>query len=196
MGIGRRIKNVVDAVQSVAMNIAVGEERELPVPEGVINSAIERWLVKGALQSMIVRLHPGVMRLDAELMIFGSCLKASGNFALEDLCINQQRQFVTLHQSGAIETLEISHASSKWRALFFVLRPLHSLLATWALRHVLNKLDGVAVVGPVYHFDLSRYIGNDPARITAISTVNVSRGRLDDGALILMGNINFMGLFS
>jgi len=194
VGIGRRIKNVVGVVQSVAMK--VGEERELPVPEGVINSAIERWLVKGALKSMIVRLHEGTMRLDAELMLFGSCLKAAGNFTLEDLCVNQQRQFITLHQAGRIETLEISHSSPKWRALFFVLRPFHSVLATWALRRLLNKLEGVAVVGPVYHFDLSRYIGNDPKRITTISTVNVSSGRLEDGALILVGNINLMGLFA
>lgn len=194
MGIGNHIKSVVGAVQNAVL--AVSEERELPVSEGVINSAIERWLVKGALQSMIVRLHQGRMRLDAEIIVFGSCLQVSGNLLLEDLCINQQMQFITLRQAGKIETVEISHASRWWRALFFTLRPVHGFIATHVLRHLVNRLEGVSVAGTLYRFDLSHYVGNDPRLITMASTVNVSRGRLEDGALILAGTINFMGLFA
>lgn len=194
MNLGEHLKTVVDTAQAVVSGVT--QEKELPVPEAVINAAIERWLLGGALVSMVARVFDDGLRLDVELMLAGSRLKVAGRFALQDICINQQMQFVTLRQQGELEVQALGHRWPWWRTAFLMVWPLRSWLAAFALRTLLNRVDGITSLGAVYHFDLAPYIRQEPRLVTLVSTVNVVRGRFENGVLMLGGHINLRGLLA
>ncbi len=194
MSLGDSLRAVVDTAQAVVSGVA--QEKELPVPEAVINAAIERWLLGGALVSMVARVFEDGLRLDVELMVVGSRLKVAGRFVLQDICINQQMQFLTLRQEGSLDVQALGHRWPWWRTAFLMVWPLRSWLAAFALKTLLNRVDGITSLGSVYHFDLAPYIRREPQLITLVSTVNVVRGRLEDGVLMLGGHINLRGLLA
>lgn len=194
MAIGDRFKNLVSTVQTVAAR--VGEERELSIPENLINAAIDRLVVKGDIEYLAVRLGEGALQIDVELRTAWAHLAMTGDFELDDILIDERRQLISLRQLRTLDVRTSRHASSGYRLLFLTLSPVLGWLAGLAFRRALRGLEGASVTGNHYHFDLSPHIRKDSWLMTTISTLNVTGARFEPAVLVLRGNINVLGAFS
>ncbi len=194
MAIGDRFKGLVSTVQTVAAR--VGEERELSLPENLINAAIDRLVVKDDIEYLAVRLGEGVLQIDIELRTAWAHLAMTGDFELDDIAIDQRRQFISLRQLRTLDVRTSRHASDWYRLLFLTLSPVLGWLTGQAFRRALRNLEGASVAGNRYHFDLSPHIRKDSWLMTTINTLNVSGARFEPGVLVLRGNINVLGVFS
>lgn len=189
--LGDRLKGLVSAVQGVAARVS--EERELPLPEHLINAAIDRLVVKGDLEYLAVRLGEDLLQIDVELHTAWARLAVTGDFELDAIGIDRRRQFVSLRQVRTLDVRTSRHASA-WHRLFFqLLSPALGWLAGLAFRHGLRRLEGASVAGDVFRFDLSPYIRKDSWLMTTISTLNITGARFQPGTLVLRGGIDVLG---
>ncbi len=194
MAWGDRFRHLVSTVQTVAAKVA--EERELAVPENLINAAIDRLVVKGDIESLAVRLSDGLLQIDIELRTAWARLALTGDFGLDDILIDQRRQFISLRQLRTLDVRTSRYASDWHRFFLLALSPLLGWLTGQAFRRALRGLEGASVAGNRYHFDLSPHIRKDSWLMTTLSTLNVSGARFEPASLVLRGNINVLGALS
>lgn len=194
MAFGDRFKNLVSTVQTVAAR--VGEERELAVPENLINAAIERLVVKGDIEYLAVRLGEDLLQIDLELRTAWARLAMTGDFELDDILLDQRRQFISLRQLRTLQVRTSRYASDWHRLLLTLMSPALGWLTGQAFRRALRGLEGASVAGNRYHFDLSPHIGKESWLMTTVSTLNVTGARFEPGVLVLRGNVNVLGVFS
>lgn len=199
MVLGDKFRNLVSSVQTVAAR--VGEEREVRLPEGLINAAIDRLVVKGDLRSLVLHFSEERLQLDVVLLKSGSRIHVSGQFALAGIDMNQHHQKMSLRQMEPLAVAVSPSGSSAQRLLLRLLSPWLGVLAGMAFRRALRGIEGTFIesgggAGRLFHFDLSPHIARDSLLMTTISTLNVTGARFEPAELVLRGNINVLGMFA
>ncbi|MEL0028146.1 MAG: hypothetical protein VW625_05725 [Perlucidibaca sp.] len=192
--VGEHFKELVSAVENLTARVT--ESHELAVPEGLINAAIDRLVVKGRLESLVIRLGEGVLRIDVDLYTSWARLGVTGDFSLVDILIEQRRQQISLRQSGKLHVTTSKYSTDWHRYLLMLLSPFLGTLAEFAFRRALRDIEGVRIAADEYHFDLAPHISKDSWLMKTISTLNITGARFEPEKLVLRGNLNVMGAWS
>lgn len=174
----------------------LSQEREIFIPEGMINTALTAMLGKdGLVRSLLVECRDGGLDIDALVMHEGNEIQIRAAFELQSITVNRHKQTVALRESREPELLLKRWASTtgKWK-LLLRLWACRRLLRQHPLHYALRKLEGFEINQGVYRIDLSTYVRQRAALVAALYAVDVRNAALRPGGVVLRGSANVKSL--
>lgn len=170
----------------------LSQEREIFLPEGMINTAVTALLGKdGDVRSVLLECHDGFADLDALVWHEGTEIQIRATFELQSVTVNKHKQSVVLRERQPPE-LVFRHFPSTWVKLKLLVQvwACRNLLREHPLHHALRKMEGVEIVNGVYRLDLSSQVRQKAALVAALYAVDIRNASLREGGLQLRGSAN------
>lgn len=174
----------------------LSQEREIFIPEGMINTAITAMLGKdNEVKSVLVECHDGFADLDILVTHEGTDIQIRATFELQSVSINRHKQTVVLRERQPPELIFTRFAST-WQKIQLLVRvwACRTILREHPLHHVLRQREGVEINNGVYRIDLSHWVRQKAALVAALYAADIRTATLREGGLMLRGAANVKSL--
>lgn len=167
------------------------DEREIFIPEGMLNTGLTAITGDDSLQSLLIQCHDDWLEVDALARHDGIDLQIRVSFRLQSLTINRHQQVLVFREREAAQISIRQFPSALAKAWL--------LLQIWGCRHFLrkdplqyavNKMEGFEVRDGVYRLDLSPFVRQKSALVAALYALDIRDARVREGGIYIIGSAN------
>lgn len=197
-GILSKISSAVEKIYQRAEDL-IEEEREYPVPEGVLNGIFKRYVVDNVelLKDLHADLKDDWLKLHATVDTKGIFATINVDLKLVEMELNENRQMIVFEQISDthIDEIKFDKFYKRWGVnlvLFFYRKILHKDPAG----PLLEKAGVLEVKHGLIYLDLNKWLGDKENVISALNKLNVNHGVLKNDRLVVFASVDLDAVFN
>lgn len=175
----------------------IEEERELPLPQQLLNDFIERYVTNNVsqIEDLHADIFDGWLRLFATVEIKGVTAQLYVDLYLMQLHLNKNTQQLVFEQKDATQVVQVDFNKFTQKVAFKIAMWFYKFKGIDPLPDVLSRLGIVTVHNNLIYLDLSKYLAKRQKVMRVLRRVEINRAQLREDQLVLQANLNFRALF-
>lgn len=173
------------------------EERELPLPQKLLNDFIERYVTNNVeqLQDLHAEIFDGWLRLFATIEIKGINAQLYVDLYLTQLHLNRNTQQLVFEQKSDTVVVRVSFNNVLKKVIFRAVLWYYRVKGRDPLGDMLSRLGIITIHNGLLHLDLSKYLAHNQKVMRVLRRVEINRAELREDVFVLQANLNFKALF-
>lgn len=193
------LQKLVSSVQDIYQKAEelIEEERELPLPQKLLNDFIERYVTNNVSQihDLHADIFEGWLRLFATVEIKGVSAQLYVDLYLVQLHLNKDTQQLVFELKDATQVVQVDFNKFTKKIAFKLAMCFYRIKGIDPLADILSRLGIVTVHNDLIYLDLSKYLAKRQKVMRVLRRVEINRAQLREDQLVLQANLNFRALF-
>lgn len=175
----------------------IEEERELPLPQKLLNDFIERYVTNNVdqIKDLHADIFDGWLRLFATIEVKGVTAQLYVDLYLMQLHLNKVTQQLVFEQKDATQVVQVDFDKFTKKIAFKIAMWFYKFKGIDPLPDLLSRLGIVTVHHNLIYLDLSKYLAKRQKVMRVLRRVEINRAQLREDQLVLQANLNFRALF-
>lgn len=175
----------------------IEEERELPLPQNLLNDFIERYVTNNVrqIENLHADIFDGWLRLFATIEIKGVTAQLYVDLYLMQLHLNKNTQQLVFEQKDSTQVVQVDFNKFTKKIAFKIAMWFYRFKGIDPLPDLLSRLGIVTVHNNLIYLDLSKYLAKRQKVMRVLRRVEINRAQLREDQLVLQANLNFRALF-
>ncbi len=192
----QRLVNGVKEIYQKAEDL-LEEERELPLPQKLLNDFIERYVTNNVdqIKDLHAEIFDGWLRLFATIEIKGVSAQLYVDLYLTQLHLNRNTQQLVFEQKSDTVVVSVSFNNVMKKVVFRAALWYYRFKRRDPLGDILSRLEIITIHNGLLHLDLSKYLAHNPKVMRVLRRVEINRAELREDVFVLQANLNFKALF-
>ena len=193
------LQNLIYKVQDIYQKAEelIEEERELPLPQSLLNEFIERYVTTNVdqIHDLHADIFDGWLRLFATVEIKGVSAQLYVDLYLMQLHLNKTTQQLVFEQKDATQVVHVDFNKFTKKIAFKLAMWFYRFKGIDPLPDLLSRFGIVTVHNDLIYLDLNRWLAKRQKVMRILRRVEINRAQLREDQLVLQANLNFRALF-
>jgi hypothetical protein len=192
----QRLVNGVKDIYQKAEDL-LEEERELPLPQKLLNDFIERYVTNNVsqLHDLHADIFDGWLRLFATIEYKGVKAQLYVDLYLTQLHLNRNIQQLVFEQKSDTVVVHVDFDNVAKKVVFRAMLWWYRFKRRDPLGDMLSRLGIITIQNGLLYLDLAKYLADKQKVMRVLRRVEINRAELREDVFVLQANLNFKALF-